>query len=66
MAMATDPASSLEGGSCIRIVGGEMTKTAAARALKQAKVDVKDVKVLELHDCFSANEVSGTFDFIQS
>ncbi len=57
MAMATDPSSTLTDGSCIKIVGGEMTKLAVTRALAQAKVDVKDVKVVELHDCFSANEV---------
>merc|ERR1719258_363217 len=34
-----------------------MTKTAAKAALTEAKVDVEDVKVVELHDCFSANEM---------
>lgn len=57
MAMATDPESTLTGGSCIKIVGGDMTKAAVAKALAQSKADIGKVKVVELHDCFSANEV---------
>jgi sterol carrier protein 2 len=57
MAMATDPESTLTAGSCIKIVGGDMTKAAVAKALAQAKADIGKVKVVELHDCFSANEV---------
>jgi sterol carrier protein 2 len=34
-----------------------MSKHAAETALKEAKVSPKDVKVVELHDCFSANEM---------
>jgi len=34
-----------------------MSKTAAARALEEANAKPEDVKVCELHDCFSANEM---------
>jgi hypothetical protein len=45
MAMCTDPVSTLEGKSCIKVVGGDMTRLAAAKALKQAGVSATDVQV---------------------
>jgi len=38
-------------------MGFEMTKYAAQQAMKEANVTPADVKVCELHDCFSANEM---------
>ncbi|KAF1955580.1 thiolase-like protein [Byssothecium circinans] len=43
--------------SAIELVGYGMSSLAAKTALAEAKVDPKDVKVCELHDCFSANEL---------
>jgi sterol carrier protein 2 len=43
--------------SSMDLVGYDMTKRAAQAALKEAGVNAKDVKVAELHDCFSANEL---------
>lgn len=43
--------------SSIDLVGFEMTRHAARMATKEAGVNVKDIKVCELHDCFSANEM---------
>jgi sterol carrier protein 2 len=43
--------------SAIDLMGFGMTKHAAETALKEAGVSPKDVKVCELHDCFSANEM---------
>lgn len=54
--MATD-APSLFSRSAIDLMGFEMTKYAAAVALKEAGVTPDDIKVCELHDCFSANEM---------
>ncbi|KAK3653142.1 hypothetical protein LTR56_004678 [Elasticomyces elasticus] len=54
--LSTDGAS-LFSRSAIDLMGFEMNKTAARAALKEAGVDIKDVKVCELHDCFSANEM---------
>jgi len=43
--------------SSIELVGYSMSKYAAQEALKQASATVDDVSVVELHDCFSANEM---------
>ncbi len=55
--MATDLPSSFEEKSCIKIVGYDMTQKAANEAYRQAGVGPQDVQVIELHDCFSANEL---------
>jgi len=57
MEMATDVPAALEGKSCIQAVGFDMTKLAADKLYKKAGVSAKDVQVVELHDCFSANEL---------
>jgi sterol carrier protein 2 len=54
--LATD-APSLFNRSSIDLMGFEMSKYAAEQALAEAGVNAKDVKVCELHDCFSANEM---------
>jgi acetyl-CoA acetyltransferase len=57
-AMVTDLKSSFdEGADCIKIVGYDMSKEAARRAYEEAQVGPEDVQVIELHDCFSANEL---------
>jgi sterol carrier protein 2 len=43
--------------SSIELVGYGMGKRAAEEALRQAKATVNDVKIIELHDCFSSNEM---------
>ncbi|CAD6580416.1 MAG: hypothetical protein ASARMPREDX12_009557 [Alectoria sarmentosa] len=43
--------------SAINLMGFGMTQHAARTALAEAEVDPKDVRVCELHDCFSANEM---------
>ncbi|RMZ75234.1 hypothetical protein DV737_g5391, partial [Chaetothyriales sp. CBS 132003] len=43
--------------SSIDLVGYEMSKYAGEQALKQAGITPNDVAVVELHDCFSANEM---------
>jgi hypothetical protein len=39
------------------LIGYDMTRRAAQAAMKEAGVTPKDIKVCELHDCFSANEL---------
>src|SRR3954467_10196578 len=56
-AMVTDLSSTFDEDSCIAIVGADMSKTAADRAYDEAGVGPEDVDVIELHDCFSANEL---------
>lgn len=43
--------------SAMDLVGFDMTKRAAQAAMREAGVTPKDIKVCELHDCFSANEL---------
>lgn len=54
--MATD-APSLFNKSSIELVGFTMSETAGKGALKQAGITPDDVSVVEVHDCFSANEM---------
>jgi acetyl-CoA acyltransferase len=56
-AMVTDMSSTFDERSSIKIVGFDMSKEAARRAYEQAEVGPEDVDVIELHDCFSANEL---------
>jgi acetyl-CoA acetyltransferase len=56
-AMVTDMTSTFDEGSCIKIVGYDMSKEAANRAYEEAGLGPEDVDVVELHDCFSANEL---------
>ena len=54
--LATD-APSLFSRSAIDLMGYEMNQHACRTALAQANASINDVKVVELHDCFSANEM---------
>ncbi|KFZ02123.1 hypothetical protein V501_09654 [Pseudogymnoascus sp. VKM F-4519 (FW-2642)] len=55
-ALTTD-APSLFSRSSIDLMGYDMSKAAAEIALRQAGRTTADVQVVELHDCFSANEM---------
>jgi len=57
MSMATDLNSTFDDKSCIKIVGYDMSKKAAQEAYKQSGLSPDKVQVVELHDCFSANEL---------
>jgi acetyl-CoA acyltransferase len=56
-AMVTDLTSTFDEASCIKIVGYDMSKQAAERALDEAGESIDEVDVIELHDCFSSNEL---------
>jgi acetyl-CoA acyltransferase len=56
-AMVTDMASTFDAKSAIAVVGADMSRAAAERALEEAQTAIDDVDVVELHDCFSANEL---------
>ena len=56
MSMSTDSPSSFEK-SCIKLVGSDMTRAAAQSAYEQSGVGPEDLDVVELHDCFSCNEM---------
>jgi acetyl-CoA acyltransferase len=55
--MVTDLSSTFAAKSAIAVVGAEMSRTAAERALGEAQTAIDEVDVIELHDCFSANEL---------
>ncbi|XP_014256751.1 non-specific lipid-transfer protein [Cimex lectularius] len=57
MEMVTDLPSTFQDKSCMKIVGYDMTKTAAEKLFTKSGFSPKDVDVVELHDCFSANEL---------
>jgi acetyl-CoA acetyltransferase len=57
MAMATDMPSTFDEKSCIKMVGYDMSKAAANKVYAQAGIGPEDVDVIELHDCFSCNEL---------
>ncbi|KAK0134406.1 Non-specific lipid-transfer protein [Merluccius polli] len=55
--MVTDLATTFEENSCIKMVGYDMTSLAARKCFAAAGLEPGDVDVVELHDCFSANEL---------
>lgn len=55
--MVTDFSSSFEDKSAMKIVGYDMTAAAAKEVYEQAGIGPEDVDVVELHDCFTANEL---------
>ena len=57
MAMTTDFTTTFSEKSSMKLVGYDMTKEAARRVYEQAGVGPENVDVVELHDCFSANEL---------
>ena len=56
-AMETDQLSSFDPPSAIKVVGADVSARAAQRAYEQAGVGPEDIDVIELHDCFSVNEI---------
>ena len=56
-AMTTDYDSSFKEDSMIKMVGFDMAKACAKKVYDQAGLGPKDVQVVELHDCFTANEL---------
>ena len=55
--MATDFPSTFEEKSVMKMVGYDMAKNARKRLFEKTGEKVEDVDVVELHDCFSANEM---------
>ncbi len=56
-ALTTDGQASFDAGSMIAGVGADMTRRAAHSAYAQAGIGAADLDVVELHDCFTPNEV---------
>jgi len=56
-AMTTDFPSALHSGDAVKIIGFDMAAAAASQAYEEAGIGPRDAQVVELHDCFTANEV---------
>lgn len=56
-AMTTDFPSTLEAHSLRKLVGYDMAKAAADAVFEESGIGPEDVQVVELHDCFTANEL---------
>nr|XP_033331850.1 non-specific lipid-transfer protein [Megalopta genalis] len=57
MEMSTDLSSTFTEKSAIKLIGYDMTKNAADKVFTQCPYKPTDVNVVELHDCFSTNEL---------
>ncbi|XP_008577741.1 PREDICTED: non-specific lipid-transfer protein isoform X1 [Galeopterus variegatus] len=55
--MVTDLPSSFEERSIIKMVGFDMSKEAARKCYDKSGLGPSDIDVIELHDCFSSNEL---------
>lgn len=56
-ALTTDTPSTYDARDMIRVVGFDMTRSAATSAYEQAGIGPRDIDVIELHDCFAQNEL---------
>ncbi|MFF2550052.1 lipid-transfer protein [Nocardia sp. NPDC058058] len=56
-AMATDFSSTFTENDMTKIVGYDMSKAAAQQVYEASGVSPEDLRVVELHDCFTANEL---------
>ena len=56
-ALTTDGPSTFNERSLIKAIGYDIAKSAAQQVYEQAGVGPEDVNVVELHDCFTTNEV---------
>jgi acetyl-CoA acetyltransferase len=57
ISLKTDTPASFEAKSMIKAVGADMTRAAAAEVYEKSGIGPEDVDVIELHDCFTANEL---------
>lgn len=55
--MTTDYESSFEPKSMIKAIGFDMTKNGAKAVYEETGIGPEDIDVVELHDCFTANEL---------
>ncbi len=62
--MTTDFPSSFEGKTMMQIVGSDMSQAAANDIYERTGIGPDDVDVVELHDCFTSNEII-TYEALQ-
>jgi sterol carrier protein 2 len=57
MSLKTDFTTSFAPRSMIKMVGQDMTRAAAGEVYQQSGIGPEDIDVIELHDCFTSNEL---------
>ncbi|PWK91917.1 thiolase C-terminal domain-containing protein [Fulvimonas soli] len=57
MSLVTDGNDSFESGSVANVVGAGVARTASRQAYEEAGIGPDDADLVELHDCFSSNEI---------
>ncbi|CAG5128607.1 unnamed protein product, partial [Candidula unifasciata] len=57
MELGTDEPSVFAEASCIKMIGFDMAAKTAQKVFQKAGLKPSDVQVIELHDCFSCNEL---------
>ncbi|MCH2294296.1 MAG: lipid-transfer protein [SAR324 cluster bacterium] len=62
--MTTDFPSSFEGKTMMQIIGSDMSRAAANDLYERTGIGPEDVDVVELHDCFTSNEII-TYEALQ-
>ena len=55
--MTTDMSSTFNSNSSMNLIGADMANKCAKEVYKKANVTPDQIDVVELHDCFSANEL---------
>ena len=56
-AMTTDTAVDLRAATCMQLVGYDMARRPPDRSTRRPGVGPEDIRVVELHDCFTTNEL---------
>ncbi len=56
-AQTSDPAAAFNSGSMVQLMGFEMAQRAAAAVYRDSGIGPRDVDVIELHDCYTSNEM---------
>ncbi|MDP1026991.1 lipid-transfer protein [Sphingomonas sp. KR1UV-12] len=56
-ALTTDLPGTFEDGGMMRVVGHDMTREAARQVYEAAGIGPEDIQAVELHDCFTPNEL---------
>ncbi|CCF62758.1 lipid-transfer protein [Nocardia cyriacigeorgica] len=56
-AMTTDGPATFDSDSMMNIVGADMARSAAQQVYERAGIGPEDIRVVELHDCFTTNEL---------
>ena len=57
MSLTTDTEASFNSGSMINVIGADAARRASTSVYEQSGISPEDVDLVELHDCFSTNEI---------